>query len=404
MPAAPASPDPTVIRATLWAGFFTNGVWDMLSVLVPLYAAAVGLPASDIGFIVAARSVLPALLSIHGGILMDHWGTPRVLLCVAIACCALPVAYPMTGWFTLLVVLQLLLGLASGLAMSASQTWSLQTSHDVATLARYSLYSRIGTFLAPVMVGATWDFFGAWAAFVSVSLWAAGAVATVRVAARHDTPQPSAKGGAQHGTLRLLIPQWPAHRQALALAAIPAVAFVLFVSFFRNAPGAIQASMYVVYLGEVGLSGTLIGALVGFSEFAGVIGSLAAAPVARRVHGPTLVILCIAVSIIAIAITPLIGLLFALLVVAAGVRGFAQGMSQPLMYSLLGSAVPPSVHGATVGLRNAVTRLASIVTPAAMGVVAEAWGIAVSFYVVGIAMLIGVGILAVGARSLGRTA
>jgi hypothetical protein len=30
-----------------------------------------------------------------------------------------------------------------------------------------------------------------------------------------------------------------------------------------------------------------------------------------------------------------------------------------------------TVHGATVGLRNAVTRLASIVTPAAMGVVAE---------------------------------
>ena len=155
MRSATASPEPAVIRATLWAGFFTNGVWDMLSVLVPLYAAALGMPASDIGFIVAARSVLPALLSIHGGILMDHWGTPRVLQCVAIACFALPAAYPMTGWFPLLVLLQLLLGLASGLGMSASQTWSLQTSHDIATLARYSLYSRIGTFLAPVMVGAT---------------------------------------------------------------------------------------------------------------------------------------------------------------------------------------------------------------------------------------------------------
>ena len=36
MPPATASPDRTLIRSTLRAGFFTNGVWDMLSVLVPL--------------------------------------------------------------------------------------------------------------------------------------------------------------------------------------------------------------------------------------------------------------------------------------------------------------------------------------------------------------------------------
>lgn len=249
------------------------------------------------------------------------------------------------------------------------------------------------------MVGAIWDLFGAWAAFVSVSLWAAGAVASVRIARTHEGPSADAAERAQRSTLRLLIPQWRAHRQAFALTAIPAVAFVLFVSFFRNAPGAIQSSMYVVYLGNVGFSGTLIGALVGFSEFAGVIGSLAAAPVARRMHARTLVILCIAVSISAIAITPLVGFMLSLLFAAAGMRGFAQGMSQPLMYSLLGNAVPASVHGATVGLRNAVTRLSSIVTPAVMGVVAEAWSIEASFYVVGVAMLTGVGILAAAARS-----
>src|SRR5918999_5008133 len=99
MPPPTASPEPRVVRATLWAGFFTNGVWDMLSVLVPLYAAAAGLSAADIGFIVAARSLLPSALSIHGGILMDYWGTPRVLLWVAVACLALPLAYPVSDWF-----------------------------------------------------------------------------------------------------------------------------------------------------------------------------------------------------------------------------------------------------------------------------------------------------------------
>ena len=393
-------PEASVVRATLWAGFFTNGVWDMLSVLVPLYAAAVGLSAADIGFIVAARSVLPAALSIHGGILMDYWGTPRVLLWVAIGCLLLPLLYPVSGWFAVLVVLQLFLGLASGLGMSASQTWSLQTSHDVSTLARFSLFSRIGTFLAPVMVGAIWDFLGAWAAFISVSLWAAGVVATVRIAPRHSHPNSSSEGTARRRTMAVLMPNWDAHRQALALAVIPAVGFVLFVSFFRNAPGAIQSSMYVVYLGNIGISGTLIGALVGICELAGVIGSLTAAHMERRVRVHTLVMVCIAASITAISVTPLLSFLFPLLIAAACVRGFAQGMSQPLMYSLLGKAVPPTVHGASVGLRNAVTRLASIVTPAVMGVVAEIWGIEASFYAIGATMLIGVCILAATTPSL----
>lgn len=387
-------------RATLWAGFFTNGVWDMLSVLVPLYAAAIGLSVAEIGFIVAARSVLPAALSIHGGILMDYWGTPRVLLWVAAACLLLPLLYPVSDWFALLVLLQLLLGLASSLGMAAAQTWSLQASHDIATLARFSIYSRIGTFIGPVMVGAVWDFMGAWAAFVGVSMWAVGILATASFASGRVPAPRTDEAGAPRRTLAVLIPQWGPHRQALALAVIPAVTFVLCVSFLRNAPGAIQSSMYVVYLGDIGFSGTLIGALVGICEFFGVLGSLAAARVERLMRPHTLVIVCMAASVTAICVTPLIGFLFPLLVTAAGVRGFAQGMSQPLMYSLLGKAVPPSVHGATVGLRNAVTRLASIVTPAVMGVAAEAWGIEASFYVMAAVLLLGIAVLAAGARSV----
>ena len=399
-PPAEAPYQKKVVRATLWAGLFTNGVWDMLSVLVPLYAAGVGLSAADIGFIVAARSLLPSLLSIHGGILMDYWGTPRVLGWVAVACLVLPLLYPLSGVFALLLALQLIVGLASSLGMSASQTWSLQISHDVATLAKYSLYSRIGTFLGPVIVGAAWDFLGAWAAFGCISLWAAGTVATAgierRRAARISPAQP-------RSTL-MLIPQWRAHKDALALAVIPGVAFVLLVSFFRNAPGAIQSSMYIVYLGNIGLTGTLIGILIGVCELAGIFGSLLAAPTERLIRPHALVIVCMMVSAVAISVTPLIGFLVPLLFVATSIRGFAQGMSQPLMYSLLGKAVPPTVHGASVGLRNAVTRLASIVTPAVMGVAAEAWGIETSFYVMGGVLLLGLCALAVAARSFARSA
>src|SRR5215510_12750686 len=88
-------------RASLGAGFFSNGVWDMLTVVVPLHALAVGLSAAEIGLVVAARSALPTALSIHGGIVMDELGTRRVLVWVAAATATLPLLYPASGWFAL---------------------------------------------------------------------------------------------------------------------------------------------------------------------------------------------------------------------------------------------------------------------------------------------------------------
>ena len=393
------------VLATLGAGLFTNGVWDMLSVVVPLYAVAVGLNAAEIGLIVAARSVLPAALSIHGGILMDQLGTRRVLLWVAAGSAALPLLYPISGWFAVLTALQLLLGLASALGMAASQTWAMQTSHgDTAMLARYSVATRIGTFIGPVAVGAAWDYFGAWAAFACVSLCGAGIIAATAYGTSdgtadstpHPAPLPGRRGAA------VLLPQWEPHKQALLLAAIPAVAFILAASFLRNSSGAIQSSLFVVYLNGIGMSGTLIGALVAIAELSGVFGSLLAAPVERRLRANRLIIACIVVSLAAISITPLISQYLTLLIAACVVRGIVQGMSQPLMYSILSHEAPGDRHGASVGLRNAVVRLGSIVTPAVMGIIAEAWGIEASFYVIGLVFLLMTGVLALAARGISR--
>ncbi len=368
--------------ATLGSGLFTNGVWDMLSVIVPLYAVAVGLNAAEIGLIVSARSVLPALLSIHGGILMDQLGTRRVLLWVAAGCTLLPLLYPACGWFAALILLQLLLGLASALGMAASQTWAMQVSRgDTGTLAHYSVATRIGTFIGPVAVGAVWDHFGAWAAFACVTISGAGVIATAARGASTLAALPHGRGAAA------LLPRWEPHKQALLLALIPSVAFILVASFLRNSSGSIQSSLFVVYLNGIGMSGTLIGTLVAIAELSGVVGSLMAARVEQRLGSYTLVILCIVVSLVCIASTPLIASMLALLIAACALRGIVQGMSQPLMYAILSNEVAGNRHGASVGLRNAVVRLASIVTPAVMGVVAEMYGIEASFYVIGAVFL-----------------
>lgn len=387
--------------AVLGVGLFTNAVWDMLSVVVPLYAVAVGLNAAEIGLIVAARSLLPALLSIHGGILMDELGTRRVLTGVAACSALLPLLFPLSGWFAMLVGLQLLLGLATGLAMAASQTWSLQTSRGMTSLlARYSIATRVGTFIGPVVVGAVWDVFGAWAAFACVAVCSAGTITSMA----YGRPETVATEAPPHHppSVHVLVPRWLPHKDALLLALVPAVAFVLSASFLRGASGAIQNSLYVVHLGNIGLSGTVIGLLVATAELSGVLGSLMAARMERRLGGNRLVLACIVVSLSSIAITPLISAFVSALFVACFVRGVAQGMSQPLMYSILSAGVPANRQGSSVGLRNAVVRLSSIVTPAAMGAVAETWSIETSFYATGACYLAATLALAVAGRRLLR--
>jgi MFS family permease len=381
--------------ATLAAGLTTNGVWDMLSVLVPLYGVAVGLNAAEIGLIVSARSVLPALLSIHGGILMDQLGTKRVLLWVAAGCTALPLLYPVSGWFAVLAILQLLLGLASALGMAASQTWAMQVGRgDTAMLARYSVATRIGTFIGPVVVGALWDHLGAWAAFIAVAVCGAGVIAATACSTSEQPELPHRHAAA------VLLPRWAPHKEALLLALIPAVAFILVASFLRNSSGSIQSSLFVVYLNGIGHSGTLIGTLVAIAEISGVAGSLLAARAERRMGATALIIGCIAISIVCISSTPLLASALPLLIAACALRGIVQGMSQPLMYAILSNEIASNRHGSSVGLRNAVVRLASIITPALMGVVAEAYGIEASFYVIGVAFLLITAGLAVYGRRL----
>jgi MFS family permease len=391
--ASPTSRADRELLATLGAGLFTNGVWDMLSVLVPLYAVAVGLNPAEIGLIVSARSVLPALLSIHGGILMDQLGMRRVLMWVAAASALLPLLYPLSGWFAILVTLQLLLGLSSALGMAASQTWAMQVGRgETAMLARYSVATRIGTFIGPVVAGAVWDHFGAWAAFACVALTGAGIIA---VTAQSTLAQPEIPHGRG---LTVLLPRWQPHTEALLLAVIPAVAFILVASLLRNASGAIQSSLFVVYLNGIGHSGTLIGTLVAIAEISGVAGSLLAARTERSLGAHRLILSCIVISLICIAATPWIANFLPLLIAACALRGVVQGMSQPLMYAILSQEITSNRHGASVGLRNAVVRLGSIITPALMGAAAESYGIEASFYVIGAAFLLITAALAVFAR------
>src|ERR1700738_5238785 len=383
---------PSRLPASLYvAGPFAMGYTEFYNFLVPLYGLSLGLSAGEIGMLVAGRSLLAVFLSIHVGVLMDRFGTRRVTLFFVWTAMALAPVFPLLPWFWPLLLLQIVNGGALQFAWSGSQTLIAQLSEGEAEyLGRFSFFARIGTTVAPMIAGAAWDFGGAWPAYALGFAW--GAALTLTLLRAPEAPIATGDGRNPGRRVRLrvvdVLPRLPDYVRCFALMSIPAVATTMAIIFLRTATNGVQSSLYVVHLNGMGLTGTSIGVLFAAIEITSGLGSLFAGR-AMRLGDPQRTMLSGTVlSILLICATPFTGGIFALLFVAQGVRGLLQGGVQPMMFSVQAKAVGPARQGSGVGLRQTLNRLAAIVIPPAMGVIADHWGAGQSFVILGAILIV----------------
>jgi len=176
--------------------------------------------------------------------------------------------------------------------------------------------------------------------------------------------------------------------RCFALMAIPAVAMTMAIMFLRTSTNGVQSSLYVVYLNTMGLTGTSIGILFAAVEVTSGLGSLFAGRAMRLGDPQRTMLTGTVLSILLISVTPFIGAVFALLLAAQAVRGWLQGVVQPVMFSVQAKAVGPYRQGSVVGLRQTLNRLAAIVIPPVMGAIADQWGAGSSFVILGAFLLV----------------
>jgi MFS family permease len=384
-PAALANP--AAIYAT---GLLGMGYADLYIFLMPLYALSLGMSAGEVGALVGARHLLPVFLSIHVGVLMDRFGTRRVSLFFVWLAIALAPVFPLVPWFWPLMLLQIVNGAALSFGWSGSQTLIAQlTEGDAEHLGRFNFFARIGTTIAPIIVGGAWDLGGAWPAYLIGVAW--GMLLTVALLRAPEAEiAPGHRTGAGHGDRgrarfrpRDTLPRISDYVACFTLVAIPTVAMTLAIFFLRNAGNGIQFSLYVVYLKQINLSGTTIGVLFSAIEIMSAFGSLFAGRAMRFGNPQQTMLSGTVLSIVLICATPFFGGLFVLLLLAQIARGWLQGVVQPMIFSLQAKAVGRYRQGAVVGLRQTMNRLSSIVIPPVMGTIADRWSITASFVVIG---------------------
>ena len=373
------------------AGPFAQGYTELYNFLIPLYGLSLGMSAGEIGMLVGARSFLAVFLSIHVGVLMDRFGTRRVTLFFVWTAMALAPVFPLLPWFLPLLLLQVVNGGALQFAWSGSQTLIAQLAEGEAEyLGRFSFFARIGTTLAPMIAGVAWDFGGAWPSYALGFAW--GIALTVALL---RAPEASITVGDGHDPRRRarfrlidVLPQLPDYVRCFALLAIPAVATTMAIIFLRTATNGVQSSLYIVYLKGNGLTGTSIGILFAAIEITSGVGSLFAGRAMRLGNPQRTMLSGTVISILLICVTPFTGGIFALLFTAQAIRGWLQGIVQPMMFSVQAKAVGPHRQGSVVGLRQTMNRLAAIVIPPTMGAIADRYGAGQSFVILGTVLIV----------------
>ena len=378
------------------AATFSNSLGYMVVVAVPLLLVSQGMSPLMMGIILGARHLLVLLYSIHGGAMMDRLDTRRVMLMFAWLNIVLPFAYPLLPYVLPLILIQLAAGYATSIGWIGAQALIGQAlKGSPVHTGRMGAVIRIGALTGPPLTGAAWDLAGAWGAFAVLALWGVGLlVSCLALPAGAETgPRPPV-------TLRDFMPRLGDYRAALALLAIPLVATVIVVALLRISSFTIQSSFYVVWLEGQGYTGTLIGVLLGAYSLCGGIASLGVGRFTRRFHPVRLMIVMVAVTVIAVTVTPALGAFWVLLLVVS-TNGAAYGLTQPLMIILMSRGAGAAHQGKAVGLRTSANRLAATVIPPIMGAVAEFAGLEASFYIIGGAVLALLALSAVFAHRVG---
>ena len=364
-------------------GMFSHSLNNMATVILPLWVISLGATPLEAGIALGCRYLLLTFFSIHSGAMMDRIGTRRVIILFGCAAIILNGAYPFFPSLAAVIAIQLFAGYAGSMGWLGSQTMIGQFMRGSPVYAgRLSASLRVAAIVGPPSIGAIWDYFGAFFAFSFLACWACLPVISAMM-----LPTTIRGIASSSPKLRQLVPNWRDYTEALSLIAVPAIVLVLTITVMRYAGISVQHSFYVVWLNEIGLTGTKIGFLLTIWAIAGGFSALCVGTLLRVISDRWLALLMVATQITLLAITPLLPNYTALLV-AMAFYGASMGISQPVLIGLMARATPSEHQGKSAGLRATANQWSGVFLPITMGTIAEWLGLESAFYIVGISLLL----------------
>ena len=349
--------------------------------LVPLRADELGAGVALIGLLVGTKALVETVTSVPLGAFMDRTGPRRSLLLGTGGTALVALGYVFTTSILVLFVMQVILGLARPLGWVGGQSYAAgmrggeSRKYDTG---RFSFSANLGQIVAPLLAGVVADLYGTRAGFLVIVAY--GVVFFVISAALPDVGRQAdgESAGAGFGA-------------AWSLMKLPRVQAVMSLTFSRLWIPAVWSSFYPLYLVTTGTSATVAGIVVSAMAVAATVTSWFTARIAALGTPVMVTAMSLGVSCLGVGLSPLTADgLWPLL--AAALVGFGQGISLPMLISLMSEAAPADKRSLALSLRAGVNQASSTVAPVAIGPLMAVAGAAVGFPV---AAVIGVGFLVV---------
>ena len=363
-------------RLTLWllgvavTTHFT--AFSMALTLAPLMGVDLGASPGVIGLLTASLSLLPLLLAVRTGTWVDRFGSRRGLLAASLLLAAAPVAVVAHPAILTLLATEVLLGLANLLAVVAGQSFTGSiggAEKREAYVGWYTTFVSAGQVLGPLAAGFLADWHG-----YPVAVGAATIVALAAFGATLTLPRPPATDA--DAERRGPAAELGRARHLLAVSGVQlAVVFTFAISFAQS----VFVAFFPVILQAGGVAAGTIGALLAVRALV----STALRPFLPSIvqllgdRRRTLVsmVAVMAVSFAAIGVAPAL----AVAALASVVVGVAWGLAPPLSVVMVIDGAERSELGFALGVRFTVNRLAQVLGPLAIGLIAEGLSLRAGF-------------------------
>ncbi len=336
----------------------------------PLLALRAGYSEAAVGVLLSLYALMQVFLSLPAGRFADRHGLKRPFAISVVAASlggALAFAFPV---FPVLCLSALLTGGATGTAVIALQRHVGRAAHTPSELKQAFSWLAIGpafsNFVGPFVAGIVIDHAGFRASFLLMAVLPLVTWYFVRTA--HELAPVASHHAARRGRA------WDLWRE-------PNFRRLILVNWFLSSAWDVHTFVVPVLGHERGLSASVIGTILGVFAFAAAAIRLALPMLAARVHEWVLIVAAMVVTTLIYAVYP-----FMYLAISMGIcsvlLGFALGMVQPMVMSMLHQITPEHRQGEAVGMRMMVINASSVAMPILFGGAGALVGIGAVFWTV----------------------
>jgi predicted MFS family arabinose efflux permease len=341
-----------------------------------LFALELGASEAVVGVLMSLFALLPMLLSISAGRLIDRVGPQRPLavsLAVLALSAAVPFAFPRLETLYLSATLLGVSFMYVHIAMNSVFGAHGSPEQRAVNFSWLALAFAISNSIGPLVAGYAIDGFGHASAFLVLACFPAVAFLLLW---RRKRPLPRP----EHVPLGK-------RARVLDLLRIPGLRHTFWVSLLLATGWDLFTFLIPLYGTRLGLSAAAIGVILATFAVATLTVRIAMPVLVKKLRQWVIIFAALAISGSSYLLFPFAQSV-ALLMLLSFVLGLGLGSAQPVIMSLLYAASPPGRQGEAVGLRTSLLNGSHTLIPLASGAASAALGMAPVFWALA-ALLLG---------------